>query len=298
MRKRSVLAITLASLLGFGLQGSAVPVPPPGLVSDYDWHGTGRYFGGFSALHISPDGRDFVALSDAGAYATGQFQRSTDGHITGITSTVPVHLKGRLGIPLFHGRADSEGLAIAPDGQMFVSFEGPARVVHYTGIGAHLDALPDDPDFAGMPENTSLESLAIDRDGTLFTLPETSGDPANPFKVYRFRNGVWDQPTTIPRRGGFLVSDASIGPDGRFYILERQFFGLGGFASRIRRFTFKAGQLTDEVTLLQTTPGVHDNLEGLAIWRDASGHLRATMVEDDNFLFFLRNEVVEYRLPD
>ena len=298
MRKRSFLAITLASLLGFGLQGSAGPVPPAGLISDFDWHGTGRYFGGFSALHVAPDGQDFVAVSDAGAFTTGRFQRDAQDRMIGITSAVPEHLKGRLGRPVFHGRADSEGLAIAPDGEMWVSFEGPARVVHYASVGSQFDALPDDADFAGMPENTSLESLAIDREGTLYTLPETSGDPAKPFKVYRFRKGVWDQPTTIPRRGGFLVSDASIGPDGRFYILERQFFGLGGFANRIRRFTFDAGQLTDEVTLLQTTPGVHDNLEGLAIWRDASGHLRATMVEDNNFLFFLRNEVVEYRLPD
>ena len=298
MRKRSVLGVTLASLLGFGLQGSAGPVPPPGLVSDFDWHGTGRYFGGFSALHISPDGAGFVAVSDAGAYTTGQFQRGTDGHIIGITSTLPVHLKGRLGIPLFHGRADSEGLAIAPNGEMWVSFEGPARVVHYATVGSHLDALPDAPDFAGMPENTSLESLAIDRDGTLYTVPETSDDPALPFPVYRFRNGVWDQPTSIPRRDAFLISDAAIGPDGRFYILERQFFGLGGFASRIRRFTLDAGRLSHEETLLQTGPGVHDNLEGLAVWRDPTGQLRVTMVEDNNFLFFLRNEVVEYRLPD
>ena len=298
MRQRSFLGLTLACLLGFGLQGSAGPVSPAALISDFNWHGTGRYFGGFSALHISPDGANFVAVSDAGAYATGQFQRDTQGRIIGITSTVPVPLKGRLGIPLPHGRTDSEGLAIAPDGNMWVSFEGPARVGHYASIGANLDALPDHPDFAGMPENTSLESLASDRDGTLYTLPETSGDPKNHFKIYRFRNGVWDQPTTIPRRGLFLVADASIGPDGRFYILERQFFGLGGFASRIRRFTFAAGQLKDEVTLLQTAPGVHDNLEGLAVWRDAAGQLRATMVADNNFLFFLRNEVVEYRLPD
>jgi hypothetical protein len=43
--------------------------------------------------------------------------------------------------------------------------------------------------------------------------------------------------------------------------------------------------------------GTHDNLEGLDVWADAEG-LRATMISDDNFRFFQRTEIVDYRLPD
>jgi hypothetical protein len=50
--------------------------------------------------------------------------------------------------------------------------------------------------------------------------------------------------------------------------------------------------------LLETPVGLYDNLEGVSIWRDDAGHLTATMVSDDNFAFFLRSEIVEYRLPD
>ena len=121
---------------------------------------------------------------------------------------------------------------------------------------------------------------------------------AKPFPVYRFRNGVWDQPFILPRRGYFLAVAADIGPDGRFYLLERQFFGLLGFGSRVRRFTMSPDGLSKEETLLQTTPGQHDNLEGLSVWRDASGTLRLTMISDDNFLFLQRTEIVEYRVPD
>ena len=49
-------------------------------------------------------------------------------------------------------------------------------------------------------------------------------------------------------------------------------------------------------TLLETPTGTHENLEGLAVWRDPEGRLRLTMVADDNFNLFLRNQIVEYRL--
>ena len=59
-----------------------------------------------------------------------------------------------------------------------------------------------------------------------------------------------------------------------------------------------ANAMTNEVTLLETPRGLYDNLEGLSIWRDGAGHITATMVSDDNFSFFLRTQIVEYRLPD
>jgi hypothetical protein len=89
-----------------------------------------------------------------------------------------------------------------------------------------------------------------------------------------------------------------VGPDGRFYVLERDFRGLAGFASRLRRFDFGDNALTNEVTLIETPTGLHDNLEGLSIWRDENGRLTATMIADNNFSFLLPNQIVEYRLPD
>ena len=79
-------------------------------------------------------------------------------------------------------------------------------------------------------------------------------------------------------------------------MLERAFFGPAGFANRLRRFDLPDA-LAHETVVLQTEPGVQDNLEGLAIWRDAKG-LRATMVSDANFSSLLRSEIAEYRLPD
>ncbi len=50
--------------------------------------------------------------------------------------------------------------------------------------------------------------------------------------------------------------------------------------------------------LLRSGLGVHDNLEGIAVWRDDQGRMRLTMVSDDNFQFFQVSEIVEYVVPE
>ena len=77
------------------------------------------------------------------------------------------------------------------------------------------------------------------------------------------------------------------------YVLERSFNGLA-FGSRVRRFGLDG---SGGETLVETQTGTRDNLEGIAVWRDETG-LIVTMISDDNFNWFQRTEIVEYRLPD
>lgn len=281
-----------------GLEGSASPTPPPGFLDAWTWSMEDQRFGGFSGLEIADNGLDFIALSDRGAITSGQISRDADGWIAAITAQPMQLLKAHGDTPLHPDRADSEGLALAPDGSLFISFEGVARVLHYPRLGGPAENLPVASDFRRMQLNAALEALAIAPDGTLFTLPERSGRPDRPFPVYRLQNGQWDKSLTIPREGGFLAVGADFGPDGRFYLLEREFRGLSGFASRLRRFTLTDVGFVDAQTLLETPVGLHDNLEGVSIWRDTAGHLTASMISDDNFNLLLRTEIVEYRLPD
>ncbi len=146
-----------------------------------------------------------------------------------------------------------------------------------------------------MQNNSGLEALAIDTAGDLYAIPERSGTEARPFPVYRFRDGAWSQPFAIPRRPPHLPVAADFGPDGRLYLLERHFAGLA-FQSRVRVFTLEDDQIVQEQTLIDTLPGQHDNLEGMAVWQDAAGRIRLTMISDDNFNFFQRTEIVEYAL--
>ena len=117
---------------------------------------------------------------------------------------------------------------------------------------------------------------------------------SRPFPVCRFNGGEWDIPFAIPRRDEHLVSGADIVPDGRLYVLERQFTGFG-FKTSVRRFELDG---THETTVLDTANATHDNLEGISVWRDAAGQLRITMISDDNFKFFQQTQIVEYQIDD
>lgn len=64
----------------------------------------------------------------------------------------------------------------------------------------------------------------------------------------------------------------------------------------MRRFTLGPNGVVAEETLLLTPVGRHGNLEGLAVWQDAEGAIRLTMVADNNFRAFQRSEIVEYRV--
>ena len=91
---------------------------------------------------------------------------------------------------------------------------------------------------------------------------------------------------------------ADFGPDGWFYLLERQFTGYG-FRSRVRRFDVAGDTVHHEEKLLESPALRHDNLEGISVWRADDGTIRMTMVSDDNFRPFLqRTEFVEYAVTE
>lgn len=298
MRKRAFLAVAAGVLLLAGLEGSATPTPPPGFLDAWAWSMDDPRFGGLSGLEMAKNGLDFIVLSDRGAITSGQLTRDAGGRITAVSAQPFQLLKAHGAAALKPSRADSEGLALAGDGSLFVSFEGVARVLHYKVLGGSAQDLPIAPAFRSMKLNAALEALAIAPDGTLYTLPERTAQQDQPFPIYRFRNDQWENTLTIPREGSFLPVGADFGPDGRLYLLERDFRGLSGFASRLRRFTVADEGFTDAETLLETPVGLHDNLESVSVWRDTAGHLTASMVSDDNFNLLLRTEIVEYRLPD
>jgi hypothetical protein len=303
MQRRAFLALGL-------LAGTAIltlplaakdPVSMPDPVSDYVWtEPKDDRFGGLSAIEVSADGASFIAISDSGAFVRGRIQRNGSGKIVSVTADGPMTpLLNERGSKLGADFNDTEGLAVLANGTMFVSSEGPARVLRYDKPGGKATALPVPGEFRGMQRNSSLEALAAARDGTLYTLPERSGHIDRAFPVFRFRDGSWDQPFALPRDGTLLPVAADIGPDGRLYVLEREFLGMAGFRMRLRSFAVSATALTDERHLVETATGSHGNLEGVSVWRNASGDLIATMISDDNYEWFLATEIVEYDLgPD
>ena len=242
--------------------------------------------GGLSGIEMTDDGSKLTAISDRGVLWTANVQRR-NGVIADIVDLTPTPIRKAAG----RGTPDAEGLAISADGTRYVSFEGRHSVNVIAADGSTTE-LTRAKAFRALQSNSSLEALAIDAVGTLYTIPERSGRMTRPFPVYRLQNDRWNIAFTIPRRGPFLVVGADIGPDDRFYVLERHFTGFG-FQSRVRRFELDG---SEETAIIQSATGQHDNLEGISVWgpKDA---LRMTLVSDDNFRFFQRTELVEYDLP-
>lgn len=294
MRRFLLPVALLAASLGSAALSPAANSPESEAtwIGTHVWHGQWRNFGGMSAIEVSDDGQSFTALSDRSAIVSGRLLRDAAGAVIGVETPLADQILDRGGKPLRGERADSEGLAIGPDGTVWISFEGITRVRQQGRDGALPFLLPAHPDFARMRDNAGPEALAVDAEGRLYILAERPIPGESDFGVYRFDGTAWEIAFRLPFRDGFAVSGADIGPDGRLYILERDFTGLG-FRSRLRRVNLDG---TGEAVLLTTATGTHDNLEGVAIWQDAEG-LRATLLADDNLLFFQQTEIVDYRLP-
>lgn len=285
-----------------GFAGLWIATAAPAAVLDhvgtYVWSGSEASFGGFSGLEISDDGRSFHALSDRAWLYWGSIERDSEGRIRALDVAGRAHLKDSKGTPLKPGYlGDSEGLAIGRDGRIWVTFEGLDRLALYEHPDDPAIRQPVPPEQPGMRLNAGLEALAIRDDGALFSLPERSGRDNRPFPILKFADGAWSQTGRLRRDPRWLVVGADFGPDGYFYLLERDFHGVLGFSSRVRRMHLTPDGPQDEEILLETKPLQYDNLEGIAVWQDAEG-IRVTMISDDNFLILQRTELVEYRLRD
>lgn len=251
-------------------------------------------FGGFSALEVGPDGTDLIAISDRGASVAGRLLRDGRGNPSGVKLGPVTPLKTADGLPVVGPWVDAEGVALGPKG-IYVSFEIMPRIAIYPALDAAPSYLPTNPAFDSLPRNQGLEALAIDPDGAVYAVAEAP--KGRKLRVFVHRDGSGWAELAIDRIGNFRPVAADFSPDGRFYLLERRFDGVAGFASQLRRFNVTKAGFSPGEMLLKTRTGQHDNLEGLSVWRAPDG-LRATMISDDNFFRLQVTEIVEYRLPD
>ena len=293
MQLGAVVAL-IATALGIASWLLGGPVAGGEYLGSYTWTPPFRDAGGYSALWLAPDGSGFVTLSDRGTWIRGSLARDAEGVVAGVTMTESGALASEAGrgrAVSRHGR-DAESIAEA-GGAFYVAYEGRHRVMRFDDLDAVPVTIPGAPAFAEFDDNAGIEALAADAAGALYAIPEETGDLRRPFPVFRFAEGEWTTPFTLPRRGAFLVTGADVGPDGRLYVLERE-FALLGFRTRVRSVDLDGG---DERTEFESRLGQHDNLEGIVVWRDAADRLRVTMISDDNQMpRFQRTEFVDYLL--
>jgi hypothetical protein len=297
MRKRTFIGITAGILSLVSVQGSVPPETPLALLGETIINSDDPLFWGISAIDISDDGLRLLAISDNGSYTHGVITRDAFGRVESVAFDPMQRLKTFRGSQ-YLSQKDTEGVAVGPDGTIFVSFELYALIAAFPTIDDFPVKLPSPPEFADYMNNRSLESLAIDRAGVIYSIPEAPAASATEFPVFRFDGTHWDHDLRLPRRGGYLAVSADFGPDDRFYLLERLYYGFPAFSSRLRRFDLTDQGFVNEVTLFTSTIGTHENLEALSVWRNPAGRLVATMMADDNFNALFSTQLDEYVLPD
>ena len=295
MRFRLAIAVTLAAIvIGYWTtqQDSQGPARFDGAI---DLPRNAITLGGFSGLSIGADGQSVTLISDRGRLVRGQLDR-IDGRLSNIKFTDRRPLLDEAGQPVKGRDNDAEGVAIGTNGTMYVSFEGNHRLTAYVRSGASARTLPRHRDFQHFPGNGGIEALAIDTEGHLLAIPERRWTRQRHTPVYLMAPDGWSRVGRYPSHLGYLPVGADFGPDGRLYVLERHFKGLG-FASQVRSFRMTPRGLVDPQLEMRSPPRRHGNLEGISVWQDQQGYLRLTMVSDDNFLMLLPSEIVEYVLP-
>jgi hypothetical protein len=264
-------------------------------------------FGGISALRMEPDGSRFLALTDNGSWLRARIVYE-DGKPTGIADAEMAPMLGSDGKPLAaRGWFDTESLAEA-EGMLYVGIERVEKIVRFNyrrdGLLARGEPIKVPDDFKTFTFNKSLECLAVPPPdlplaGELIAVTERSLDAQGNHRSYLLK-GDHVARFSVKRSDGFDVSDCTILPPADLLLLERSYSRLRNIRMRIRRIPLgliKLDTLVDGKVLIVADFAYQiDNMEGIAVHRNAANETIITLVSDDNFSFIQRNLLLQFAL--
>jgi hypothetical protein len=263
-------------------------------------------FGGISGIHLEPDGSHFIAVTDHGSWLRGRIVYR-DGKPAGVTDAEMAPILGPDGKPLAArgGRYDTESLAEF-DGMLYVGIERVDQIMRFDyrhdGLRARGQAIKVPPEFKSLTYNRSLECLAAvpqgsPRAGELITVTERSLDSVGNLRAFLL-GGDQIASFSVKRSDDFDVGGCTILPPGDILLVERRYSPVRGVAMRVRRMPIagiKADALVDGRSMIEADLAYQiDNLEGIAVHRNARGETIITMVSDDNFSFIQRNLLLQF----
>lgn len=261
-------------------------------------------FGGISAIHIESDGAHFLAATDQGSWLRGRIEYR-EGRPAGIADAEMAPILGADGKPLAsHGWYDVELLA-ERDGSVYIGIERVEQVVQFNyrrdGLLARGHAISVPAEFKTFAYNKSLECLVAPREGAfageLIAVTEHSLDNAGNLRSFVL-GGEHTTHFSAKRSDDFDVSDCAILSPDDLLLLERRFSPARGVAMRIRRIPLaevKADAVVDGPAMIEADLGFQiDNMEGIAIHRNAAGETIVTLVSDDNFSVIQRTLLLQF----
>lgn len=278
-----------------------------------EWLGTLRLsspapqFGGYSGLVLDKTGTQLLAISDTGhwlkaelIYRGGRMAQLGNARIGPLRGLDGKQLTGKY-------LTDSEAIAFAEPGAVtgkaFVAFERKQRIaVHNVtamSVSPAIRHLKLPGRVKSLIANKGIEALTLLRGGpsrgALLAFSEETLDAKGDHLGWLI-GGRRPGPLSLKRYGGFAVTDLASLANGDVIFLERRFRLTEGVKMRLRRVkaaTLRPGAVLDGEVLLQANILREiDNMEGLAIHRDAQGRDILTLISDDNFNRFIQRTLL------
>jgi hypothetical protein len=241
---------------------------------------------GISAIEVDQEGKRATLISDRGRIYTMDLLRAADGTIASLALRSSALLLGEDDTPLPRPRNDAEGLAEIGPGRFAISFEQDHRIDIHSADGRWIGPLTRPMPALDLPKNLGIEAIAaLDQGRLWWCVEETSA-----CFLHEGDRSVLIHDANL--EDGFRVTGADAHPEGGVVILERR-VSLLGFSSRLRHLKPLQGGGFSSITLRTWAWGEAGNLEGVGLWVDAAGRLRAALVEDDNFSPLQGNRLYE-----
>lgn len=260
-------------------------------------------FGGISGLALDDDDARFLAVTDAGLFLAGRLVLEGDRPV-GMAEVSAIAIRDDKGLPIARsGQGDAESLSLSGDAA-YVGFEGRNQIWRYPRAPLGANGVPvEAPAVRSLSVNKGLETLVFVPSGplrgALIGLSEegvTRAETLDGFIIGGPRPGTF----SVRRHDAFAATDAALTPDGDVILLERHYTRSTGVKMRLRRFPLAAvtpGAVIDGEVLGTFDMGYQiDNMEGLAVTRNAAGETLLTIISDDNFNPLQRTVLLRFAL--
>ncbi len=270
-------------------------------------------FGGWSGLTMAPDGKSFVAVSDAGSWLEGQLAYKDNAPV-GVTAARIGPLKARDGTALIRNRdRDAEAVVLASGtmdkGSLLIAFEQNDRIGRFPidakGIAAPLSYvdMPADSKKMRIDGFEAVTMLQGPNKGGMIAFAERSKSAPGQSAGWLWGANGKPQTLSLQNSSGFEVTDVAGLPDGRVLVLERRFRWTEGV--KMRMCMIAAEDIKPDASLpceemLSADMGQDiDNMEGLGISKGTAGETVITLISDDNFNHFIQRTILlQFALVD
>lgn len=270
-----------------------------------------RNIGGLSGLLSLDSGRRILAITDNGQWVTGDVIQADDGTPSGLENVRVAAMRGADGKTL-RGVWGHDTEALTRDGDtLLVAAERANKIYRFpwplvTGGERMLEELDLPEDMRRLRASKGLEALATapagtPLAGTLVAIAERGPSEAHDLPGFLMFENTVDR-FQIARSGRYDATDAVFLPTGDLLLLERRFNLRDLVGMRLRLFgadSIVPGARLEGETLLEADYGYQiDNMEALAVHRNAAGEVILTLLSDNNRSLLQRTVLLRFRLEN